>query len=116
MVSADQSLAHSLQAAELTESVPSPISYNTPVFGRHNFFDFIGQISPSVELLEEDEMQAIELKRLYPLLDRSKKQTRLLSVNGDGSFSLETFDIGAAPTYTALSYTWGPLNHAKASW
>ena len=51
-------------------------------------------------------------RRLYQPLDVEKQEVRLLRVKPGARlcYSLECFELGQAPAYHALSYTWGPKN------
>ncbi|KAH7082845.1 heterokaryon incompatibility protein-domain-containing protein, partial [Paraphoma chrysanthemicola] len=57
----------------------------------------------------------------YSVLDRKKRQIRLLKIhkpeNAGGYYvraQLSTFDLQSAPSYSALSYTWGTQNATRS--
>ncbi|KAF7185309.1 Heterokaryon incompatibility protein 6, OR allele [Pseudocercospora fuligena] len=53
------------------------------------------------------------LKLSYTPLERPAEQIRLLCRCTAGSWSLKVYDLWQAPSYGALSYTWGPPLPAK---
>lgn len=50
---------------------------------------------------------------LYPPLDPSKRQIRLLTIDKGHKLGLQAFDLDSCPPYTALSYVWGEPNPTR---